>query len=60
MKQKFILGYRSSQRNKDKWQLLNFIVWRTKMLVYLSRRNRTETAVDDDAVLLFVKMLKLV
>ena len=28
------------------------------MLVYLSKRNRTETAVDDDAVLLFVKMLK--
>ena len=27
------------------------------MLVYLSRRNRTETAVDDDAVLLFVKPL---
>ena len=28
------------------------------MLVYLSRRNRTETAVDDDAVFMVVKMLK--
>ena len=54
----FILGYRYSQKKKGKCQLLNFIVGRAKMAVYLSRRNKIETAVDDDAVFVFVKILK--
>ena len=54
----FNLGYRYSQKKKDKCQLLNFIVGSAKMAMILSRRNRIETAVDDDAVFVFVKILK--
>ena len=57
-KRMFILGYRYSQKSKDKCQLFSFLLGSAKMAVYLSRRNRIEKAVDDDAVLLFVKMLK--
>lgn len=57
-KQLFILGYRYSQKKREQCQLFNFILGRAKMAVYMSRRNKVEGLTDDDAVFVFVKMLK--
>lgn len=38
--------------------LKNFILGRAKMAVYMSRRNKVEGFTDDDAVFVFVKMVK--
>ncbi len=57
-KQLFILGCRYSQRKREQCQLFNFILGRAKMAVYMSRRNKVEGSTDDNAVFVFVKMLK--
>jgi len=54
----FILGYRYSQKKREQCQLFNFILGRAKMAVYMSRRNKVEGSTDDDAVFVFIKMLK--
>lgn len=57
-KNMFILGYRYTQKHKDKCQLFNFLLGRAKLAIYLSRRKRIENIADDDVVLMLFKMLK--
>ena len=54
----FILGYKYCQKKKPQCQLLNCILGRAKMSVYLSRRNKVEESSDHDAVWLLIKMMK--
>ncbi|XP_063765417.1 transposon TX1 uncharacterized 149 kDa protein [Eleginops maclovinus] len=51
--QVFILGYRYTQRQKVKCQLLNFLLGQAKMAIYLSRRNKVGDSMACNAVLIF-------
>ncbi|KAI3355002.1 hypothetical protein L3Q82_004803 [Scortum barcoo] len=50
------LGYNKTQ--KDKCQMMNFILGQSKMAVYMSRKRKVEDGVDSDIVLLLSKMIK--
>ena len=49
----FVLGSRYCQKQRIKWQLINFIVGQAKFAIYITRRNRKENRHGQDAVLLF-------
>ncbi len=54
----FIFGFKYSKFQKNKCQLMNFILGQAKMAVYLSRKRKVEDGVDSDVVLLLNKMIK--
>lgn len=54
----FILGLRYGQKQRIKWQLINFIVGQAKLAIYITRRNRMENRHGQDVVLLFKAFLK--
>lgn len=57
-KKMFILGYRYSQKYRQKCQLFNFVLGQAKMAIYISRRNKVDWSLDCDASILFVRMMK--
>ncbi len=57
-KEMFILGYRYSQKYRQKCQLFNFVLGQAKMAIYISRRNKVDGSLDCDASTLFVRMIK--
>lgn len=57
-KEMFILGYRYSQKYRQKCQLFNFVLGQAKMAIYISRRNKVDGSLDCDASTLFVRMMK--
>ncbi len=57
-KEMFILGYRYSQKYRQKCQLFNFVLGQAKMAIYISRRNKIDGSLDCDASTLFVRMIK--
>jgi len=48
----FILGSKYGQKQRIKWQLINFIVGQAKLAIYITRRNRMENSRCQDVVLL--------
>lgn len=54
----FILGLRYCQKQRIKWQLINFIVGQAKFAIYVTRRNRIENRPNQDAVILFKAFLR--
>ncbi len=56
-KEMFILGYRYSQKYRQKCQLFNFVLGQAKMAIYI-RRNKVDGSLDCDASILFVRMMK--
>ena len=54
----FILSFRYKKTQKDKCQMMNFILGQSKMAVYVSRKRKVEDSVDSDIVLLLSRMIK--
>ncbi len=57
-KQLFILGCRYPKEGESNANFSILFWGRAKMAVYMSRRNKVEGSTDDNAVFVFVKMLK--
>ncbi|CAF89551.1 unnamed protein product, partial [Tetraodon nigroviridis] len=58
MKQSFILGFKYTRHQKDKCQLLNFVLGQAKMAVYLSRKRKMEEGFIVEPVVFCTNMIK--
>ena len=58
MKQVFICGFKYTRQQKNKCQILNFVLGQAKMAVYVSRRRKVEEELNVDVVPVFVRMVK--
>lgn len=53
-----IFGFKYIQAQKNKCQIMNFILSQSKMVVYVSRKMKVVDSVDSDVVLLLSTMMK--
>lgn len=58
MKQVIICGFKCTHQQKNKCQLLKFVLGQAKMLVYVNQRGKVEEALNVDVVPLLLKMVK--
>ncbi len=56
--QTFILGFKYVQKRKNECQLLNFILGKAKMAIYISRRDKIEQRIDHNVERVFAAMIK--
>lgn len=54
----FILGVKYTQKRKSCCQLLNFVLGKAKMAIWVSRRNVVEDVSDEDSVCVFKRLVK--
>lgn len=54
----FILGAGYNQRQKIKWQLINFLFGQAKLAIYKTRRNRIENRCGQEITSLFKALIK--
>ncbi|CAF94462.1 unnamed protein product [Tetraodon nigroviridis] len=57
-KQSFILGFKYTRHQKNKCQLLNFVLGQAKMAVYLSRKKKIEEGFIVEPVVICINMIK--
>ena len=57
-KKAFIMGAGYRKNDCMKWQLLNFVVGEAKMAIYTSRKNKVEGKTGQDALPIFISMVK--
>ena len=58
VKSAFILGVGYRKSNQCKWELLNWILGEAKMSIYSSRKNRVEDRTGQEALPVFISLLK--
>jgi len=56
--QTFILGFKYVQKRRNECQLLNFILGKAKMAIYISRRDKIEKQIDYNVERVFTAMIK--
>lgn len=57
-KQSFICGFKYTRQQRNKCQILNFVLGQAKMAVYVTRRKKVEESLNIDVVPVFIGMVK--